>query len=306
LKRPGSVLLPLATGQPARGVHDAGIGVHDALESVFTMPESTFTMRWNRCSRCAGARRRTADDLVDDLERAIALIHDDAARCSLIPFLYTPDSRIAGLIGSLGEIARNKDVTSEERRQAGELMEQVAFLALGGLRGSDVVKSFRSSGPQIDLLVNGSTAAWRLLCSTIRIDVDKRGILVEAKARKTKVDDQDFARMCALLESTSTTCSVGVFFTLHGATGFSAKERAGLKHARLRQVLYFARCKTPVVVLNLEDLRMLDQPGSLVRLLEQRVREIEELAITPSIPAVSVEFELPPHLAALKPLRRPR
>jgi hypothetical protein len=238
-------------------------------------------------------------EFLEALEQATALIKGQAGRDSLLPLLYTPDSRISPRIEELTELAAEPKPTADQRRQAGVLMEQVAYLAFRGLLGHDVIKSYRSAGPQIDLLVSGSGTAWRLLCSTLRIDVNKRGILVEAKARKSRVDDQDFARLCALLESTSMTSSLGVFFSLHGATGFAKGERAALRHARLRQVLHFARCRTPVIVFDLGDLQKLTTNGSLVRLLEQKIRDVEELAINPPEPAAAIEVELPHHLQDL-------
>lgn len=242
---------------------------------------------------------RTAEEYLATLQNAIELIQDERARDSLLPALYTPDTRITPLLEELSAFAAKATSTQAERQRAGIVLEKITYLAFRGLAGHDVIKSYRSVGPQIDLLVNGSTGIWRLICETIRIDVQKRGVLVEAKARKQPVGDKDFARLCAMLTSAETSCGLGVFFSIRGATGFRTGERAALRYARLRQVLYYARSRVPIVVLDLAELQKLSAPGALVRLLEQKVRDIEELAIAMPEAAVCVEVELPEHLQTL-------
>lgn len=197
----------------------------------------------------------------------------------------------------------------EERRteDAGHLMEELALLAFLSIKGSASFKSFQSYSPQIDLSVKGSDANWRIFCEHLRIDWDKRTILVEAKNISDTVDEQQFRRFCSIVETMFLNdCLVGVFFTRYGASGFPEEteittvatiRQRGLRDAAATQLLFHARTKKYVIVLNDKDIRSLVRPGAFIQILNRKLRQVEEWTGLPvSFTESYEEVDLPKHL----------
>ena len=217
--------------------------------------------------------------------------------------IYQPDERLAPLLAEFEAYTRVAKPKKKELQRAGVLLEQIAFIVFDCVRGRGPIKSYPSAGPQHDLLVTGNEVGWESFVSYVRLDPSKRGVLVECKATKDPVGDPTFARLCAVLHHNfDTQGGLGVFFTISGASGFPRPGTPRQKHltnARLRQVLFYARCRTPIVVLDRDDILTLGARGSLVELLESRIRDIEELSGVPVDPGPTSEIDLPAHLASL-------
>jgi hypothetical protein len=216
--------------------------------------------------------------------------------------LYDPDE---ALRQRLSEYAAWCDGNSVE--DAGNLMEELAFLAFQCLQGHNSMKSYWSFSAQHDLVISGGSALWDLLMDYLHLEKSGRSILIEAKNLSEtkhstgKIDDHQFSRVCGILQNKFvSTAHLGVFFSRHSATGFP-KHGQTLKHlhdAQATQLIFHALTKKFVVVLDDDDIRRLGEPGALPRLLEAKIREIEAWTGRP------IEFTdnweevlLPPHLA---------
>lgn len=242
-----------------------------------------------------GSRHFTAKELAEAMDIIDASIRDPVSK-GLKALLYTPDSRLDGYVSRIKSLA--KSVRSTKRRQKlGYLLEELCFLAFQGLAGYDTIKSYQSAAPQIDLLINGSDSAWVRLCKTIHISDTSRGMFVEAKAGRGKTGDPELERMCAVLQvHLPNTTALGVLVSLSGITGAGGRS---LSDAALTQVLFYARTGKPIVVLDVDDLDRLLDPGGLVRLLEEKIRSIEEKVVAGSRDAPPFEVVLPARLKAL-------
>lgn len=228
----------------------------------------------------------------------------DPASDHLASYLYTADSRMAGLITELDDLmAEPRNDTM--RKRAGEIMEMIAMLSFMALSGTSTIKSFQSAGPQIDLLVEGSDLHWKLVRKYCYFRKRRRGLVVEAKATGEKVNDAVFARLCAIMDHNLPHVGLGVFFTFNGASGFptpeSSRSLRTLKDCRLRQALYYARTRKPVIVFDSMDIRQLAQNGSLPQLVHEKVKEISEATgwATPPVASFCKRHTLPKHLRDL-------
>lgn len=220
----------------------------------------------------------------------------------LAPYLYTTDHRLQSHVSKLLTLTSQARLTKEQQREAGRLMEKVAFLSFGSLAGATIKKSYQSAGPQHDLLISGDNAHWLTLARYLYLPESQRGILVEAKATQSKLEDKQFARLCAVIDTNLPTVGLGVFLTLFGASGFptSSQRQRAIRDCRLRQVLYHAKHSRAVVVLNKNDLADLSRNGSLPRILSRKIRDISELSGLATLPAeFATEVDLPDYLKAL-------
>ena len=219
-------------------------------------------------------------------------------------YLYRPNPKISELLTELKEYIKNNNPSKVERQRAGELMEQIAFLALCGLEGVNAVKNFQSVSAQYDLLVSGEEVSWRRLFSILGVTNLPKGILVEAKAYAKPIEDKHFSRLCNLIQlNLENSVGIGIFFTIKGATGFPQRDgrrRRAISDCWFRQVLFYAKTNKPIVVLDAEDIFSLDNNGSLIKLLERKISDIEELTGLP----VEVEewevIDIPSHLGILR------
>jgi hypothetical protein len=260
-----------------------------------------------------GDTRATASGLVQQIldahDQLDALTPKDKE--PLYSMLYTPHARLGVLLGQLADYLKKPKPTPRQQQRAGKIMERITCAAFSGLRGYNHVASYRSPGFQVDLLMNGTELHWRGLCSTLRIDKDRRGILVESKARASKVTDAQFSRLCALIHHNyPSSVSLGVLFSIKGATGFPKKQKTPtpqqkkrllhLRESRMRQVMFRASTGIPVVVFDWADIQAINKVGALPRILEQKIMEIEALSSLPLTPGEHASCDLPPYLADLE------
>ena len=222
-------------------------------------------------------------------------------------FFYTPDRNIvARILEEIESHVSKLNPTQAESKQAGYKLEELTLAVFHGLKGWFSIKSYQSAGPQYDLLIAGNGAEWDSALSMLSLELSTgtSTIVVEAKATKGKVSDQQFARLCGLMETNlHVTSALGIFFTLNGASGFptsNSKRKRTVGSSRLRQLLFYARTKRPIVVLDINDIRTLTENGSLLRILERKIRDIEELTGLPIFQEDVQEIDLPNHLENLR------
>ncbi len=247
------------------------------------------------------SREELVQFVIDALEQ---LSPDDPASEGLATYLYVADPRLSQYLKRLQKLTQLEKPTHAESKKGGELLEQIAFLVFCGLKGVTSVKSFQSAGPQYDLLVTGDEVAWLHVCNLLYLKENQRGIVVEAKATKEPLPDKQFARLCSIMDlNVSSTVGLGVFFTLNGASGFpkndSSRQRA-LSDSRLRQVVFHAKTRKMIVVLDKNDILELGKNGTLIRTLVRKIRDLCELSGLPTPSAEQrEEIDLPPHLRQL-------
>lgn len=230
----------------------------------------------------------------------------DAKSVQLLPVLYDPDAKLGPLIKRVDGLLKKKaqqQLSRKQVRSLGYTLEKIGLLAFQSLLGINSVKSYQSAGPQHDLVVKGIDELWASVCRTVNL-ADSSGILIEAKATSGKVGDKEFERLGNIVtHHLGKTIGLGVFLSVEGATGFperGKKRSTTLRAARLTQAVVYYSAKKPIVVLDWEDIRTLNQAGALVILLERKVREIEEMAGLPTpLPSEPVSVLLPKHLAPL-------
>ena len=223
-------------------------------------------------------------------------------------YFYTPDKRLPGFLAKLKyeiEKRNNRHPDALSNSEIGKLMEQIAFLCFQGLTGYSDIKSFQSAGPQYDLIVSGESHSWAYLCEFLYLG-ENSDFLVEVKAEKRRIGDPQFARLCSLLtHNLHKTCRLGIFFTLKGATGFpdrkSKARNRSLSNSRLRQVIFMASCKKPIVVFDEYDIYQLSKNGSLIHILREKIRDVEHLSGVPINPQIETpkKCDLPSHLLEL-------
>lgn len=221
----------------------------------------------------------------------------------LASYLYTADTALSEYLLKLKEYTQLKKPTSKQSKEAGNLLEQIVLLVFKGLEGVQNIKSFQSAGPQYDLLISGDDVAWLYVCDLLYLDIDKRNIVVEAKATKSPVPDKQFARLCSIMHLNLEGSGLGIFFTLNGASGFpkpnSSRQRA-VSDCRLRQIVFHAKTNKIIVVLDQNDIFELDKNGTFLQILTRKIRDLFELSGLPTTPAEKLkELDLPPHLKVL-------
>lgn len=243
----------------------------------------------------------TALSAMDRLDAA-----DVGSQRALASAVYAPTSGLSERIEKMQRFLQKKKPTNRERQQAGYLMEEIAVVAFGALRGTTLLKSYSSPAGQIDLQIGGDGAQWVATFKWLAFSTDALDIVVEAKAQKEKVSAAIFSRLCALLSLKVRTAGLGIFLTLNGATGFprrAGKRVKGFADARFWQALFYARERKPVIVFDWQDVRSLGDPGSLPILIREKVREVENMtgvAASANVADVA-EVSLPSYLeAALK------
>ncbi|MFZ5896446.1 MAG: hypothetical protein ACOY0T_35660 [Myxococcota bacterium] len=249
----------------------------------------------------------TADEIVEQvLAGLLKLDARDAAVDCFGPYLYKPRPEIRKCLDEIEEFVRLARPTTEQAQHIGYKLEELVVFAFSSLRGWNEILSWESAGPQIDLEIVGNGPRWETLSKHLLMNNGGNAILVEAKAKKKPVTESDFARFCAILDhNCSQTVGLGVFVTLRGATGFPKRGviRKKLGDAWLRQALFHARTRKPVVVLDIEDLRQLPLDGALPRILRAKIFDVERLGgLSTSAGVGATRVDLPPRLrAALEP-----
>ncbi len=220
-------------------------------------------------------------------------------------FLYPENDLIGPLISDL-DLRRQRALsgvaTKQERDENGPKLEHVCTAAFSRLSGAQKVLSYTTPGPQIDLLVRGGGPLWDRLLRGWHVGGGTRdAILLEAKATKGPVEDQQFARFCAVLDAMQT-IAIGVFVTFSGASGF--KKRGVFAQCRLRQLMHYVRTSVPIVVLDWSDIAAFARPGGLVSVIRSKVEAIDELRLAiPTSVSAPGEIELPPEHSSYLPER---
>lgn len=209
---------------------------------------------------------------------------------------YVPPPRLPAVLAEISKLRSKANKTQKELARLGKLVECAAFLAFRALSPTPVLRSWTGPNFQIDVLVQGNQADWEALFSHLNISASGRCMLVEAKGTGGQVDDPIFGRMCTLLtQNFGGQCGLGVFVTLSGAKGF--RDRRKLGSARLRQIVFHASTRIPVVVFDFNDLLSLTKPGSLPRLLRAKIDDIQFLLGEPIDPGTcQQQNSLPEHL----------
>ncbi len=244
------------------------------------------------------------DELVEYIINAMDLLEaGDPALNKLIPYVYKADNKLSEYLDKLRIFTEIEDPTSKQTQEAGKLLEQIVLLSFKGLKGVQSMKSFQSAGPQYDLLVTGDDIYWKRVTKTLYLEWENRNIVIEAKATKAPLPDKQFARLCSIMEHNLIGAGLGIFVTLNGATGFpkrNSKRQRSVSDCRLRQIIFYARTKKIIVVLDKEDLFELTKNVTLIEILTRKIRDLSELSGLPTVPAENCqEIDLPPHLQIL-------
>ncbi len=192
---------------------------------------------------------------------------------------------------------------------AGALMEEIALLIFKGLMGWGSIRSFQSYAPQHDLVVDGSSAAWEILMMYLHLPRDGRSIVIEAKNQNQKISDQQFSRLCGILQNKFTdTAHLGVFVSRTTASGFpepchnmpdaSGSRVRSLRYARATQALFHSKTGKYVIVIDECDLQMIANGVALPKILEAKIRELEAATgLALSFDEDWREVDLPSHLS---------
>lgn len=151
------------------------------------------------------------------------------------------------------------------------------------------------------MVVSGDDVNWHPVCKQLYLDTAYRDIVVEAKAKNSKLPDKDFARLCSIMNENYTGAGLGIFFTLKGATGFPDKKLSSRQRktsdCRLRQALFHAKTGKFIVVLDKEDILKLGKNGTLLQILTRKIRDLRELSGILTVPIEQfIEIDLPSHL----------
>jgi len=245
----------------------------------------------------------TQEELVETIIGCLELLDpSDQAVDPLLGYLYQPHSALGDLLEKLKAYSEIEHPSKTERLKAGRLMEQIAGVVFSQIKGASSIESYQSAAAQYDLLVSGDGLGWSALTKALYMKTERRGILVEAKARSKKLTDKEFSRLIAILESHLTTVGLGVFLTIHGASGFpkpGAAQRA-LKDCQIRQALYFAKTEKAIIVFDLQDLASLNAAGALPRLIARKIRALSALCTHPIDPVPAPkEVTLPLHISSV-------
>jgi hypothetical protein len=192
--------------------------------------------------------------------------------------------------------------TPAERIGRGRSLESLTALAVAGLQGLRELKSFFSASAQYDLLAAGSSLdpAWLAVREFLELPPGRNDLLVEVKATEGPVDTPQVLRLGALIDAHfANTVGLGILVCPRGATGHPKPGRRALslRMARLQQVLYSVRTKTPIVVLDGEDIEHFVRTGGLLRRLSFRIRELAQLHGLQAPEVVgTVEVDVPNHM----------
>jgi hypothetical protein len=237
---------------------------------------------------------------------------DIADKYDFFKFVYRPSQLLMAIVAEYEQWYKGLESARKTKNQlqvnaltdrAGKLMEELVYLAFDCLEGKDTIKSFQSYSAQHDLIISGSKPSWSTLIEKLHLPGTSRTLVIEAKNTEVPVSDQQFSRLCSIMQNKlQTTCSLGIFFSRSGATGFpnrdDGRRQRALQDSRATQVLFHARTDKFVVVIDHDDILQLDQIGSLPRLLEARIKDVEEASgLSLDLDLDWNEVDLPSHLS---------
>lgn len=235
--------------------------------------------------------------------------HDGPQPGELLNWLYVPDPRLSGHLDDLRSFLQIHNPTKSQRQEAGYLLEKILVLSFKGLAGASEIKNYQSASHQYDLVISGDGDEWDTICNRLYLRGNNpnqscRTILIEAKAIGKPVSSPQFARLCHILNiDFSDTVDLGILFTLNGAAGFPKrgdKRAICVRHARLCQLLFYAKSGKKVLVLDQDDILELDQNGSLMRILIRKIRELEQASGLPTTSSQQImDVDLPVYLQEL-------
>jgi hypothetical protein len=251
---------------------------------------------------------QTQEELVKTIiEASERLDSDSPALNKLASYLYVADRRINEYLETFKQLLQIEKPTQKQLKDRGKILEQIVYLVFSSLKGVTSLKSFQSASSQYDLLVSGDDVDWHPVCKQLYLDISQRDIIVEAKAKNSKLPDKDFARLCSIMNENYTGAGLGIFFTLKGATGFPDKSLSSRQRkvgdCRLRQALFHARTNKFIIVLDQEDIFKLGKNGTLLQILARKIRDLRELSGLPTVPVEEfIEVDLPPHLKEIQAL----
>jgi hypothetical protein len=237
----------------------------------------------------------SVEELLEIVAEAQLLIGDNLpALQTNIAWMYIPHRCLPDYLDELAAYLAKPSPKLSERQAAGYLLEKIAFLTFSGIRGSDKPMSFQSAGPQYDLICGGRSEQWFKVCDLLSMDRKQRRMIVEVKAIDPPVDDQQFSRLCSLMDlNLFRSAGLGVFFTLNGASGFPKRGDTKLRtvsDARLRQLLNHAKTGKAIVVFDRDDILELKHNGSLLELLIQKIDELSDLSGYSTLPLDAPTF----------------
>ena len=238
------------------------------------------------------------------IETAKRLDSDSPELDRLASYFYIADPRISKQLQQFDRLLQIKKPTKNQLQERGKILEKIVYLAFSSLEGVTSIKSFQSASSQYDLVISGDDVKWHPVCKQLYMDISQRDIVVEAKAKNSRLPDKDFARLCSIMNENYTGASLGIFFTLEGATGFpdrnSSSRQRKISDCRLRQALFHAKTGKFIVVLDKEDILKLGRNGTLLQILTRKIRDLRELSGIPTVPIEQfVEIDLPSHLKEL-------
>lgn len=260
------------------------------------------------------------ENLRKEIHEAFQIIVEAKKKCETADWLeltkpyysyyYEPNTAVlSGLITEIESYYNSLKAGSStkphlaESRKAGYLLEKIAVAVFHALNGNTAIKSYQSAGPQYDLLVSGEGLEWETFFSMLPVNfsLSYKSIIIEAKATKDSISDKQFARLCSILNlNLCNTVGLGIFLTLCGASGFPdnpIKAQRVASDSRLRQLLFYTKTNKIIVVLDIHDIRQLVNKGSLIEILIEKIRDIEELTGFPITREEDVkEVRLPRHL----------
>lgn len=187
--------------------------------------------------------------------------------------------------------------------KAGRLMEQIALLLFKGFDGIDKMSSYQSYSAQHDLVITGlPKPAWQYVMYALSLPRENMQIVVEAKNQSKSISDQQFTRLCSVIQNKfETTAYLGVFVSRTKAAGFPNKNRRHcLEAARATQALFHAKVKKYVVVIDDDDFKLIIDGVSFVKILRNKILEVEAASGRDySYSSSLVEHDLPKHLSVL-------
>lgn len=246
------------------------------------------------------------EELVNTIIETLELLDNDSSESDkLASYLYIADLRLKDYLENFETLLQVKKPTTKQLQERGKILEQITYLVFSSLKGVSSVKSFQSAGSQYDLVVSGDDVNWHPVCKQLYMNISQRDIVIEAKAKNSKLPDKDFARLCSIMNENYTGAGLGIFFTLKGATGFpdrnSSSRQRKISDCRLRQALFHAKTGKFIVVLDQEDILKLGKNGTLLQTLTRKIRDLRELSGIPTVPIEQfIETDLPPHLEELR------
>lgn len=192
-------------------------------------------------------------------------------------------------LSEIEALLKEPKLNNSQLQDLGYKLEELALIVFHGLLPLKSIKSYQSPGSQIDLLISGKNNKWREFFKQIPLDLGDRqtSIVVEAKATKKKVKEAQFCRLCNILDiNYAETAGLGIFFTIHGASGFPTRNKPrvkALKDCLWKQLIHHSRTGKAVIVFDIDDIRQLGKKGSLIRLINSKISEIEELTGLPNL-----------------------